>query len=494
MIDWRRAAVATADDGISNIMSNVSEAAGVRRHRNWRGPLIRAALRSLHPQTLRELDLIRRIEYSAESIRTVQRTRLEDLLRHAWAETDYYREVLAVCGVVRDGRVNLDRFTDIPFLTKKIIREEGDRLRARSLPQGRRAFANRTSGTSGQPVHFWQDNVYWDITIATRSYHFAMVGKDLGEREMKVWGSERDLFSGTLGMKAKLENFIYNRRFEQCFHLPERQILQTIDQINAWKPKMLWCYRDGIYAIAQYVNERGIRLHSPAAVVLGGATIYPFMRESIGRAFGAPVISAYGSREVGAAACECGPDRGHHIADQSHVIEAIGPDERPVTDREGELSITPLMNWAMPLIRYRIGDRGRLTSQKCACGRGFSLLEALSGRVMEAMTNSKGEHVDGGFVIYVLSYMAQRGYMHKFQIIQEEDGSITINVVPEPGVSLTQHRADLDFITDRIQFVMGKDCPVRFCTVADIPSGDSGKYPYAICRKPRQSANRPVVV
>jgi phenylacetate-CoA ligase len=452
------------------------------RRANWRAPLIRAALRLQHPQTMRELKLIDSIEYSAQKILAVQRKRLERLLHHAWAQTEYFHQILEECGAVRGGRVNLDRFADVPFLTKKIIREQGDRLRAKALPDGRRAFANRSSGTSGQPVHFWQDNVYWDVTIAVRCYHFSMVGKEIGEREMKVWGSERDLFKGTLGLNAKLQNLVYNRRFEQCFHLPEQQILKTIAHINSWQPKMLWCYRDGIYAIAQYVNKRCIRLHSPCAVVLGGATIYPFMRAAISKAFGAPVISAYGSREVGAAACECGPDRGHHIAAQSHLIEAIGPDERPVMEREGELAITPLMNYAMPLIRYRIGDRGRLTAAACACGRGFPLLDALTGRSMEAMTNRKGEHVDGGFVIYVLAFMAERGYMHKFQIIQEEDASITVNVVLEPGVRLADHQRDLDSIIEKVQFVMGKDCPVRFCTVDDIPTNESGKYPYAISR------------
>jgi phenylacetate-CoA ligase len=153
-------------------------------------------------------------------------------------------------------------------------------------------------------------------------------------------------------------------------------------------------------------------------------------------------------------------------------------------EREGELAITPLMNFAMPLIRYRLADRGRLTDRACACGRGFPVLDALSGRVMEALTNSKGEHVDSGFIMYVLTYMAERGYMSKFQIIQEEDGSITINVVAEPGIVLEEHRTDLDLITDKIQFVMGKDCSVRFCPVPDIPTAASGKYPYVICRKP----------
>jgi len=456
---------------------------------NWRRPLIQTALRFQHPHVLPELDLIYAIERSPEKIEAVQKRRLEDLLLHAWAETEYYRGVLERCGAVCKGRVNVERYADIPFLTKKIIREQGARLRAKSLPIGHRPHANQSSGTSGEPVHVWQDNVYWDVTIATRTYHFAMVGKNIGEREMKIWGSERDLYQGTIGLKAKVQNWIYNRRFEQCFHLPEQSMRRIIAHIDHWKPKMLWCYRDGIYALAQYMNEHGIVVHPPAGVVLGGATVYPFMTEAIEKAFRAPVFSAYGSREIGAAACECGTGEGHHLAAQSHVVEAIGLDERPVIEEEGELAITPLMNWTMPLIRYRIGDRGRLTSRRCSCGRAFPLLGALSGRILEAMTNSKGEHVDGGFVVYVLSFMAERGYIRKFQVIQEEDRSITINVVPETATSLNDHANDVRILTEKIQVVMGQDCPVRFVEVDDIPLSPSGKYPYVICRRPALSTS-----
>jgi phenylacetate-CoA ligase len=450
---------------------------------NWRRPLIQTAFRSLHPHVLPELDLISSIERSREKIDAVQNRRLGALLLHAWMETEYYRDVLEHCGAVRNGRVNLARFAEIPFLTKKIIREQGARLRAKSLPAGRRAFANRSGGTSGEPVHFWQDNVYWDTTIATRTYHFSMAGKNIGDREMKIWGSERDLFHGTIGLKAKLQNWVYNRRFEQCLHLPEKSMERIVAHINDWKPRMLWCYRDGIYALAKYINQRGLNVHAPASVVLGGATVYPFMAEEIERAFRAPVISAYGSREVGAAACECGSGDGHHLAAQSHVVEVIDADERPVMEQEGELAITPLMNWAMPLIRYCIGDQGRLTNRPCSCGRAFPLLDALSGRILDAMTNSKGEHVDGGFVVIVLTYMAELSYIRKFQVIQEADASITINVVPETPTSLNDHSSDVRFLTKKIQVVMGQDCEVRFHAVADIPTTASGKYPYTISRR-----------
>jgi phenylacetate-CoA ligase len=311
---------------------------------------------------------------------------------------------------------------------------------------------------------------------------------------MKLWGSDRDLYEGSIGFKAKLENWVYNRKFEQCFHLPEDRIVRIIKHINEWRPKMLWCYRDGAYAVAKYINHHHLNVRSPAALVLGGATVYPFIADAVTKAFRAPVISAYGSREMGAGACECLAREGHHIAAQSLLIEAIGPDERPIMEGDGDLAITPLLNYAMPFIRYRIGDRGRLTQRLCSCGRQFPLLDALTGRVMEVMFNSKGEHVDSGFFMYVLTYLAERGYIRQFQIIQEADGSVTINVVPESSTTLEAHAADLQHLTDKIQVVMGQDCPVRFVRVEDIPLNASGKYPYVISRHPACQPTEAVTV
>src|ERR1700676_4996975 len=107
----------------------------------WRKPLIRSIFRLLHPGVLRELELIKSIEKSSPAaIKNVQRERLQRLLHHAWSTTEYYRDVLEQCGAVRAGTVNLDRFDDIPFLTKDIIRSQGPRLRAKSMPEGRRAY------------------------------------------------------------------------------------------------------------------------------------------------------------------------------------------------------------------------------------------------------------------------------------------------------------------------------------------------------------------
>jgi phenylacetate-CoA ligase len=447
---------------------------------NLRKPVILSLLRASGSGVPAELALIAEIEHSPERIAEIQRTRLSELLRHAWAQVPYYHDVLESCGAVRDGRVDLDRFTDIPYLTKEVIRAEGDRLRAKTLPRGRKAFPNASGGSTGEPVRFWQDSGYWDTTIAVRTYHFSTVGKQLGEREMKIWGNERDLFEGTLGWKVTLQNWAYNRRFEQCWHLPEAQILKILRDIDRWKPKLLWCYRDGIDAVAKYAVANGLRPHAPAAIVLGGATVYPYMAEVIERAFHSPAISAYGSREVGAVACQCLARGGHHIATHSNVVETIDTAGRPVVGQDGELVITPLTNYAMPFLRYRIGDRGKLTNGRCSCGRGYPLLESLSGRMVEVLVNRRGEQVDPIYFIQLLAVIFNRGFFRKFQVVQAEDGALTLNVVLEANATREAANPNLLEVLDKIRMVMGADCPIEVKYVDDIPLSASGKHPYVV--------------
>ena len=81
---------------------------------NWRKPIAMAVLGATRMTVLRELRLLRSMERRAFTERRgIHEGRLTDVLRHACRQTEYYREVLAECGVVRDGRVDLSRFKQI---------------------------------------------------------------------------------------------------------------------------------------------------------------------------------------------------------------------------------------------------------------------------------------------------------------------------------------------------------------------------------------------
>ena len=178
-------------------------------------------------------------------------------------------QVLSEAGAVRNGVVDLARFQDIPFLTRDIVRDQFGRLTSRSLPEGRRAYRNATGGSTGQPAQFLQDNVYWDVNVATKLFHFEWFGKQPGDRELKIRGAEHDLLKGREGLGSRLKNWLYNRRSEQCFFLPEERVQAIIAHINRFRPDLIWSYRDGIDVIAQAINRQGLKMHRPRGRVPG---------------------------------------------------------------------------------------------------------------------------------------------------------------------------------------------------------------------------------
>ena len=90
---------------------------------NWRKPIIMLGiLKTRNSPIPAELHFIRSIERkSREDILGLQNQRLTALLPHAWKHADYYRDGLSDCRVVRDGKIDLDRFEEISYLTKDIL-------------------------------------------------------------------------------------------------------------------------------------------------------------------------------------------------------------------------------------------------------------------------------------------------------------------------------------------------------------------------------------
>jgi phenylacetate-CoA ligase len=216
------------------------------------------------------------------------------------------------------------------------------------------------------------------------------------------------------------------------------------------------------------------------------------MEQEIERAFGCPAINYYGSREMGAIACQCKHKAGLHITSHSHRVESIDQNGTPVVEEDGDIVVTSLTNYAMPFIRYKIGDRGRLTSKKCPCGRGFRLLESVSGRTVETLINHKGEYVSPMYFIDAVAYtLVNPGFVKKFQVVQNDYSHILVKMILQPGTTPDEMQPDLDRISKKIQLVMGEECIVSYRFVDDIPPTKSGKYLYTVCNTPhKQSVSR----
>jgi hypothetical protein len=147
-------------------------------------------------------------------------------------------------------------------------------------------------------------------------------------------------------------------------------------------------------ALPQYLLWLGERLRATGqswpflrAVSPYGGLASPRMSDRIAAGFGVPFRNLYGTNELGVIAASCG--HGLHVLEDMFVVEVLS-DGLPVADGEcGELVITDLMNTAMPLIRYRVGDVGRVLAGPCPCGRQTQRIAVL-GRVQEQLETPHG--------------------------------------------------------------------------------------------------------
>jgi phenylacetate-CoA ligase len=113
-------------------------------------------------------------------------------------------------------------------------------------------------------------------------------------------------------------------------------------------------------------------------------------RRRIERAFGAPVFDVFGTFETDNIGYECGKHAGYHLAIDCVVVEFLR-DGRPVAAGEsGDLVCTVLNNLAMPLIRYKLGDIGSASTERCTCGRVFPLMNVVEGRSVDCVVMPDG--------------------------------------------------------------------------------------------------------
>ncbi len=140
------------------------------------------------------------------------------------------------------------------------------------------------------------------------------------------------------------------------------------------------------------------------------------MRSRMEESFRCEVFDRYGSRETGDMAGECDEHRGLHVLPWTCHLEVLDGQDEPVgPGEEGEIVVTGFTNRAMPLIRYRIGDRARVPAERsvCPCGRDTQMLASITGRTVDMFLGPDGAMVDGEYFTHLLYF---RGWLRQFQV------------------------------------------------------------------------------
>lgn len=432
--------------------------------------------------TLSKLRRLRDLQWgTAAEVETLQEQRLGALLRHAHDHVPYYRGVLEDCGAVDpSGRVDLTAFTAIPFLDKDIIRSRGEALYSDDLDQ-RPWFRNYSGGSTGEPVAFVQEereDHHWGRAVTLLYDEWS--GRRPGDKFALLWGSERDL-AGKRSLRAS-----YRRRTRRilvlnAFEMTPARMTEYVAAINRFRPRQILAYAGSLYQLARHIRDTGSSVHAPDGIMTSAESIYPEQRALIESVFRAPVFDRYGSREAGNMACECDRHLGLHVSAPTHLIELLRPDGSLAGPGEsGEIVVTCFETYAMPLVRYRIGDRATWAKGPCTCGRAWPLLEQVNGRVMDAFAIPDGGTIDGCY--FTMGFFG-RDWMEKFQVVQESADLLRVFIVlRDPATPRESIAGDLAEYDEHARTVLGPTCRVEYEFVDAITPSPQGKHRYTISK------------
>jgi len=444
---------------------------------NWRKPVLKTIYYLARNPTLRNLSYLQSIEL--QSPEKLQQKRLERLLLHAYLNVPYYQDLLQAAGVVKNNSVLLEKFYRIPLLTKEILRKKNENLYSKDYKK-RGFYVNHTGGSTGEPVKFIQDKFYKAWGMAHLFYANQMCGLQIGEPVLKLWGSERDVFRRSEKPLTRLERWLSNTIILNGFLMSEEQMHKYLNIWSKFKPKAIIAYTSSILEFARYVKLTGKTFSRPQLIMCCAETLTEDVRKYIEDVFGCPAINYYGARDGGAIACECLKKEGLHIFELNNKVEIVNSQGLPAEPGQiGDIVITTLNNFSMPLIRYKIGDTAIPAENSiCPCGRGWPRIKKLTGRKMEIFRTKDGTSVPGEFFIHAIGVVYNRDFIKKFQAIQKDFEHIIIKLVLTDRKQLNKSKEPL---VEAIKKVMGADCKVEFEIVDNIEPTPSGKFQYTIC-------------
>jgi phenylacetate-CoA ligase len=396
---------------------------------------------------------------------------LAQTLKHAVATVPHYRGTVSPREIDADPLAALARF---PLLSRDVVRSEWPQLLS---DQGDRAswIENTSGGSTGEPVALLQDPGHLAWTVAAREVYSTWAGGGLGEPELYIWGSEKDL-EGNASPRNRVGNRLLRRTLLNAFLLTEETIDPILAQLRHGPPNLVIAYAQAGYEVARYAARNDVEVPPQRGMIATAGTLYGFMREQLEETFGCRVLNRYGSRETGDMAGECEHRSGLHVLPWNCHVEVLDPDGEPVgPGEEGEIAVTGYTNRAMPLIRYLIGDRARLPEREvqCPCGRRTQMLAEVTGRSVDTFLGPEGQMVDGEYFTHLMYF---RPWLRQFQVVQRAPAEVVYRVACEAEVPA----ADREEIVAKTRSVLGEGCAVEFEQVETIAPSASGKLRYTI--------------
>jgi len=417
--------------------------------------------------------------WGKEKLEEYQMQQLSKLLHHAYENVPYYRRVFDEQGLKPKDIQDFKDLQKLPYLTKEIIQDNVEDLKARNYPPSKFQYVT-TGGSTGIPMGFYLEKGVsnakeWAFMLT----QWNRVGFKMGDRCVVLRGNVVESAS-----KGKFWEYdpVNKNLILSSYHLTDENMPKYIEKIREFKPDFIQAYPSAIIILARFMKEHNINpFPTVKAILCGSENLYSWQRELLEDVFQCRVYSWYGHTEQAVLAGECEKSTYYHIFPEYGIVEIIGKDGKPVTEEDemGEIVATGLNNFICPFIRYRTNDLAVVTNAKCECGRNYPLLKRVEGRLQELVVTKDKRLVTLTALIFAQHFEAF-SKVKEMQLVQEKEGEIIIKIVKSSQYSDSDEKE----ILSKMQRAVGSGLDVRFDYVDCIPRTQRGKYRFLIQKLP----------
>ncbi len=423
-------------------------------------------------------DFVTRENFTFTDWRQYQENQVRRLLKHASSHVPYYRQ--SYKNIFRDSKEidtwNLDDLKNLPIVEKEVIRHAPNEF-VSDLSREGRLYSYDTSGTTGTPLVVKFND---DMEKAAAAAYEARIRRWAGVH----YKMSRAMIGGRIILPKTVNqppfwryNLAEKQLYMSAFHISPANAKHYVAALNYYRPDYLVGYASSHFFLARMICEQGLDVYQPKAVLTSSEKLTLEMRTTIEKAYRCRTYDGYSGLEACCQASECEQGK-MHISPDVGVIELLDEQNNPVKNGEvGQIVATGLLNYAQPLIRYKTGDLGIISYEKCDCGREMPILVELVGRLEDTIIAP-----DGSETVRFHGIFVGLPHIREGQVIQESLTHIRLCLV----VTADFNDEDRAVLTKRFADRLGPEVYVSLEFVDQIERTERGKFRAVISKIKRQ--------
>jgi len=409
-------------------------------------------------------EYVKRLKFTKNQLSELQNKQLQEVIKQAVEFVPYYRNQFEKSGLSASDIYDVSDLKKIPVLDKGPVRENPNQFVNECIKKSN-LIKIHTTGTTGTPL-----NIYCDA--GSRQRNFAYYNRFLWQNGIKH-KRKRATFGGRIIIPSEQSvppywrySYFQKNMLLSSYHISDATIPIYIDQLIKYKPAFIDTYPSSLYNIAKYANLHGIDLNGiTGGITTSAETLYREQRQVIESAFGVPVYDQYGAAEMCVFLGQC-KEGSYHIHSDYGVVELLREDGSTADiGEEAEIVCTGFVNRVMPLIRYRIGDRGVLSNRLCKCGSVFPVMDKLLGRVDDVIITPDGRKVGR------LSPVLKGFPVKEVQYVQNNRNNVDVLIVKD----LQYAESTEILLVTELRKRLGNKITINIEYVPAISRGEGGK-------------------